>query len=144
MTQMNADQTNDPQTYAIIGAAFEVHRTLGHGFLEGVYQEAFAVELALRGLPINREVMLPVSYKGKVLSCFYKADFICYGEVLVELKAIEALAGPQRAQVINYLKITGLSRALLLNFGSERLQYERIVLTPRSLDHLRESAASAD
>ena len=88
--------------------------------------------------------MLPVTYKGQALSCFYKADFICYGEVLVELKAIEALAGPQRAQVINYLKTTGLSRALLLNFGSERLQYERIVLTQHSAHHLRESATSAD
>jgi GxxExxY protein len=121
-------EMKDPQTYATIGAAMEVHRQLGSGFLENVYNEALRIELDERGIPHSREVDLIILYKGQPLSCGYRADFICYGEVLVELKAIKQLSSVERAQVIDYLKATGLRRALLFNFGAGSLEYERLVL----------------
>ena len=126
---MKTDDKRDPQTYAIIGAAMEVHRQLGHGFLEAVYQEANAVEYSTQNIPFEREVLLVVKYRGAALDCRYKADFICFGEVLVELKALDRLSGREEAQVINYLKATGLSRALLINFGAPSLEYRRLVFT---------------
>jgi GxxExxY protein len=145
------DMNTDAQTYAIIGAAMEVHRELGHGFLEAVYQEALAVELTARGIPFQREVPLRVKYKNQLLVCTYKADFICFGEILVELKAIERLGDADKSQVINYLNAAKFSRALLFNFGSSSLVYQRIVLnhpdnrilTPQSVKNLRSSAQSA-
>ena len=119
---------NDSQTYKIIGAAMEVHKTLGHGFLEAVYQLALAHEFTLSDIPFRREVKLPVTYKEKLLDCHYQADFICFNEVLVELKAMSRLTGNEKSQVINYLKATGLKRALLINFGAASLTHERIVL----------------
>lgn len=119
--------TKDPQTYAIIGAAMEVHRELGHGFLEAVYQEALAQEFTDRQIPFEREVSLPVAYKGRRLPCWYRADFVCCGEIIVELKALSELTGVDEAQVINQLKASGLHRALLLNFGAPSLQYKRFV-----------------
>jgi GxxExxY protein len=118
----------DPQTYAIIGAAMEVHRLLGCGFLENVYQEALALELALRNIPFGREVLLRVRYKDHILACEYRADFVCYDSVVVELKATEKLSNVERAQVINYLNATQMKRALLLNFGARSLEHERLVL----------------
>ena len=138
---MNADSqksARDPQTYAIIGAAMEVHRQLGHGFLEAVYEEALAIELAEKDIFLKREVPLPVYYKGQPLQCTYRADFVCYDDVIVELKAIGQLTGADEAQTINELKATGLHRALLVNFGAPSLEYKRLVL------NLRESAQSAD
>src|SRR5437016_3398710 len=118
----------DPQTYAIIGAAMEVHGQLGYGFAEAVYQEALAIEFTERAIQFGKEVPLPVTYKGRLLECGYRADFICFGEVLVELKGIRMLTHYDTAQVINYLKATGLKKALLLNFGSTSLEFERIIL----------------
>jgi GxxExxY protein len=141
ITQMNADFQNtnrDPQTYAIIGAAMEVHRQMGHGFLEAVYQEALAVELIEREVPFQREVPLPVAYKNRILQCAYRADFVCFGKIVVELKAIGQLTSVDEAQLLNELKATGLNRGLLLNFGSTSLEYKRLVF------NLRESAKSAD
>ena len=128
----------DPETFVIIGAAMEVHRELGHGFLEAVYQEALAIELAVRKIPFQREVPLAVNYKGQKLACSYRADFVCYENVLVELKAISQLTGADEAQVINEMKATGMQRALLFNFGAPSLEYKRRVF------NLRESAQSAD
>lgn len=104
-------EDKDPQTYAIIGAAMEVHRQLGNGFLEAVYQEALAKELKLRNIPFEREVELVISYKGEPLINKYRADFICFGEVILELKAASRLTSADESQVINYLKATGFHRA---------------------------------
>lgn len=117
----------DPETYAVIGAAMEVHSHLGPGFLEAVYQEALAVELELRSIPHAREVALPIVYKGRPLGAPYRADFVCFGAVIVELKGIGALAPAHTAQVLHYLKATGYRRGLLLNFGAESLQVERLI-----------------
>ena len=122
------DDKRDPQTYVIIGAAFEVHGVLGCGFLEPVYQEALEKEFLRRGIPFRREVELPIKYKEDRLGVAYKADFVCYGEVIVELKALDQIGGREKAQVINYLKASGYSRGLLLNFGTMRLGCERLVL----------------
>jgi GxxExxY protein len=125
MTQIYTD--NDPRTYAIIGAAIEVHRQLGHGFLEAVYQEALAVEMQTHEIPFQRERELPVSYKGTQLRCAYRADFVCFEAVVVELKALRQLSGTEEAQIINYLKAAGLRTGLLLNFGAPLLEYKRFV-----------------
>ena len=117
----------DEQTYAILGSAMEVHRTLGQGFLEPVYQEALALEFTRSGIPFRREVELEIYYKDQKLNTFYKADFICFDEIIVELKALDNLTSIEQSKVINYLKSSGLQRALLLNFGTKNLQYKRLV-----------------
>lgn len=105
----------------------EVHGELGAGFLEAVYQEALAVELPIRNIPFERECLVPVTYKGERLACGYRADFVCFDDVLVELKALTRLTVIEQAQILNYLKATGKKRGLLLNFGSSRLEYRRLV-----------------
>lgn len=120
---------HDPETYAIIGAAHEVHSVLGAGFLEGVYQEALAEEFGLRGIPFVREAEVPVVYKTKKLGCHYRADFVCHDSIIVELKALKDLGPPEMAQTLNYLKATGFARGLLLNFGASSLQKRRFVST---------------
>lgn len=117
----------DPRTYKIIGAAMEVHRQLGCGFLEGVYQEALALELKNREIPFKRELLFPVTYKGYRLRTQYRPDFICYESVIVELKALTALSLVEDSQLINYLKVTGYHTGLLLNFGTRSLQQRRFV-----------------
>ncbi len=107
ITQTDAD-SRDPQTRAIIGAAMEVHQQLGPGFLEAVYQEALALELTERAIPYEREKELPVSYKARRLWCAYRADLVCYENVIVELKSLQALSGLEEVQILNYLKATRL------------------------------------
>ena len=120
-------QDNDPRTYAIIGAAMEVHRQLGRGFLEAVYQEALAVELASRDVPFAREVELPILYKGLKLHTGYRADFVCYDTIILELKALHSTGVVEDAQLINYLKATRMHIGLLLNFGANSLEFKRFV-----------------
>ena len=107
----------------------EVHRQLGCGFLEPVYQEALAMEFDMRRLPYQREVELPVFYRGKQLVTKYRPDFVCYGSLIVELKALTKLGGIEEAQVLNYMKASSLATGLLLNFGAKALEYRRLVLT---------------
>lgn len=118
----------DTETYAIIGAAMEVHRILGHGFTETVYQHALAVEFGLRNLPFRRETPLPITYKHTVLPCSFRVDFICFEAVLVEIKALPALTPIEDAQVINYLNASEISKALLINFGTPSLQHRRLIV----------------
>jgi len=117
----------DPKTSAIIAAAIEVHRHLGRGFLEYVYRTPLELELLERGVPFKREVQYPIVYKGKRTGIAFRADLVCYDEVIVELKAMKMLTGTERAQAINYLRASGLKRALLLNFGAPILSIERFV-----------------
>ncbi len=124
---MHSDR--DSRTYAIIGAAIEVHRRLGVGFLEGVYQEALTLELQDRGIPFRRQVEIPVHYKQTRLRCSYRADFVCFESVILELKALRSIGGSEEAQVINYLKASNLQIALLLNFGTLRLEHKRFILS---------------
>lgn len=109
----------------------EVHKVLGHGFLETVYQEALAIEFSTRSIPFNREVELPASYKGKQLNTSYRVDFICYGSVIVELKALSKIGTVEESQIINYLKAGGLEVGLLLNFGTSSLEYKRFANTKK-------------
>ena len=114
-------------TYAVIGAAMTVHRILGHGFLEAVYEAALAHELNLRGVPYERQRRLTVTYKGHAVG-EYVADFVVDGKVIVELKATKKLTEADEAQLLNYLKATGLRVGLLLNFGAPSLEHRRRVL----------------
>ena len=117
------------ESYNIIGAAFHVYNQLGFGFLEAVYQECLELEFIKRGIPYNREKELKINYDGIELRQTNKADFVCYGEIIVELKAVSMLDPSHRAQVYNYLHATGYRLGLLLNFGSDsELERERIVL----------------
>ena len=116
-------------SYAIAGAAMEVHRTLGKGFLESVYQESLGVEFKKRQIPFSREHLLELFYKGDKLSKYFVADFICFEKIVLELKSFSVLNSEHEAQVLNYLKATKMQLALLINFGASTLQYKRIVLS---------------
>ena len=130
----------DPRTYAIIGAAMAVHQELGRGFLEAVYQEALMREMNAAAIPFLREVDLPIFYKSSPLAIHYRADFVCYSSVIVELKALTCLGGIERSQIINYLKATNYEVGLLLNFGADSLEYERFSLSfIRSAEAARKS-----
>ena len=124
---MGAEAVRDPQTFHIIGAAMEVHRCLGCGFPEAPYSEALEQEFGVRGIPFDKEVRFDINYKGKPLRNYYRADFVCYDQIVVELKALQHITRIEQSQAITYLKASGLTRALILNFGSSSLQYQRVV-----------------
>ena len=116
------------EVYAIVGAAMEVHSELGAGFLEPVYQEAIQIELTQRGIQFEAQKALIIKYKGVQLSKHYIADLICPGSVLVEMKALEKLTSREEAQLLNYLKATGIRVGLLLKFGNpSKLEWKRMV-----------------
>jgi len=115
------------ESYAIIGACMEVHRVLGHGFLEAVYQEALSIEFNKQKIPFEQEQYLKIHYKGNCLSKEYRADFICYDKIILETKAQSRLTNDDLAQTLNYLKITEYNLGLLVNFGTGSLQYKRVV-----------------
>lgn len=117
------------ESYKIVGAAFKVYNNLGHGFLEAVYQEALEIEFQRQGIPYEREKELKIMYDGVELKQTYKADFVCFGKIIVELKAVSALDDTHRSQVYSYLHATGHKLGLLLNFGyADELEHERIVV----------------
>ena len=116
------------ESYALMGACFEVYNEKGCGFLEPVYQECLEIELSLLGIPFRAQTDLELTYKGRRLKQRYVPDFICYDQIILELKAVTALADEHRAQIHNYLKATGHRLGLLVNFGHyPKLEYERIV-----------------
>jgi GxxExxY protein len=117
----------EEKSYNIIGAAMAVHKELGQGFLEAVYQEAMEKEFSCRNIPFTREALIPIYYKKEKLKKSYIADFICYNEIIVELKALSALTSEHQAQLINYLTATRLNLGILFNFGKTSLEYKRIV-----------------
>lgn len=114
------------ESFAIIGAAMEVHRTLCCGFVEPVYQEALAIELSKRDIPFEREKELTIEYKGNKLSKTFRADFIYYDNIILELKATSDFADEHYAQIYSYLKASKMDLGILINFGKTSLEYERI------------------
>jgi GxxExxY protein len=120
------------ETYDIVGAAIAVHKELGGGFVESVYQEAFGIELLENNIPFEKEVKLQIQYKENLLSKYFVADFVCYRDILVELKSSTAIIDEHYAQVINYLKATKKPLGLLLNFGPKSLEFKRIILDTKS------------
>jgi len=117
------------EVFQIIGAAIEVHKVLGCGFLEAVYQEAFELELTFISVPFVSQKVLNINYKGKLLSKGYVADLVCFDKIIIELKALQKISGNEESQVINYLKATGMKVGLLINFGSSgKLEWKRFIL----------------
>jgi len=117
------------ETFAIIGAAMEVHSELGSGFLESVYESALIEECRLRTIPVQEQVRINIGYKGLLLPCNFIADLVAYGTIIIELKAIQRLSNIDEAQLLNYLKATGMRVGILLNFGSptNKLEWKRMV-----------------
>lgn len=120
MTQTGKDEV-DPITHAVIGAAIEVHRQLGPGLLESVYEACLAYELEQRSVPFERQKALPVVYKGQRLDCGYRMDLLVEEKVVVEVKAVEQLTNVHKAQLLSYLKLSGCNVGLLINFNVEVL-----------------------
>lgn len=116
----------EEETGKILNACMEVFNELGNGFLEAVYQEALEKEFKIQNIPYEREKLLPIIYKGKKLNKEYYADFVCYGKIVVELKAVSNLVKAHKAQVLNYLKAANIEIGLLVNFGTNSLKWERI------------------
>lgn len=115
------------ECYRIIGACMEVHNELGCGFLEAVYQEALELVFIENNIPYEREKVLSIKFRNSILRKKYVADFFCFGNIIVETKAQEGLTDVDLAQVINYLKATGCKVGLLVNFGTAKLQYKRVI-----------------
>ena len=126
---LNTELIYKDETYAIRGAVYEVYREMGCGFLEAVYQECLERELMLRSIPFQSQKEVEILYKGDLLKQTYKPDFICYGKIIIELKAVKEIANEHRAHLFNYLKATGMRLGLLVNFGHyPKATCERIVL----------------
>lgn len=115
------------ESYKIFGAIYEVHKVLGCGFLEKVYQEALEEEFKQRNIPFQREKQIKISYKDKVLQQAYIADFVCYDKIIVELKAVDKILDIHKTQLLNYLKATGMSLGILVNFNEEYVVPHRVV-----------------
>ena len=125
---MNNDILYKDECYKIIGACINVHKELGPGFLEAVYQESLALEFFEQRIPFEKEKDIRIFYKDKLLDKYYKADFLCFEKIIVELKALSELSNEHISQLINYLKATKLRVGLLVNFGSSSLIYKRLIL----------------
>jgi len=125
---MNNDILYKEECYQIIGACMNVHKELGPGFLEAVYQESLTLEFLEQGIPFEKEKEIRIVYKGKTLDKCYKADFLCFDNIIVEVKALSEISNDHISQLLNYLKATKLRVGLLVNFGSSRLVYKRLIL----------------
>jgi GxxExxY protein len=127
------------ETYQILGACFEVYNEMGCGFLESVYQECLELELSECGIPFDAQKQIDLVFKGKALQRTFSPDLLCFGTVVLELKAVRKLSPEHRAQVINYLKASRLEVGLLVNFGSHpQLEYERFVYQKNKVRSLHE------
>ena len=130
---MSAKIVFKEESYQIIGACFEVYKEKGGGFLEAVYQECMAIEFGEQGIPFCEKPGLSLDYKGRDLKQTYEPDFLCFGEIILEIKAVKKLADEHRAQIINYLKATGKQLGLLVNFSHyPKIEHERFVNQPLS------------
>ena len=116
------------ETYKIIGACMEVHNELGNGFLEAVYQEALGLEFKEQNIPFVQEKVIDIYYKDLLLDKKYRADFYCYDDIIVEIKALSKLTTKEDSQILNYLKATETKVGLLINFGTNKLEYKRFAL----------------
>jgi GxxExxY protein len=128
MLTHNSINNDDPRTYAIIGAALEVHRVMGTGFLELLYKDALTIEFQRRNIPFEAEVPCEVAYKGHILRGNYRMDFVCYKSVVLEIKARSVTGPADHAQVLSYLASARIRHGLLLNFGTSKLEHRRFVL----------------
>ena len=124
---MENDLIYKQEVYEIIGAAMEVHKELGNGFLEAVYHEALEKEFRNRNIPFESQKQFDIYYKNEILDKKYIADMICYGKVIIELKAVDKLSDEHYSQVINYLKASKLILGILINFGSKSLEFKRVI-----------------
>ena len=126
------------ETYRIIGCCFEVYNEKGCGFLEPVYQECLDIEFGLQGIPFVAKTPLTLDYKGRTLKKSYEPDFVCFGKIIVEIKAVSSLIDDHRAQLLNYLNATEMKVGLLVNFGHyPKLEYERMAHSQPNKDDLR-------
>lgn len=123
---------HEQETYRIIGACMNIHKLLGHGFLESVYQEALEKEFRKQDIPFESQKKLYIKLNGEVLNKTFKADFICYSSIIVEIKATSFLHQEFHKQTINYLKATEFSVGLLVNFGESSLKWKRFINTGSS------------
>ena len=129
---MNGDENGlilKDEVYLIVGAAMEVSKELGCGFLEAVYQEALEIELVERQIPYLSQTRIAIAYKGQTLHKEYIADFLCYDRIIVEIKAVKAITGVEESQLLNYLKATNLSVGVIINFGAQQLEWKRYANT---------------
>ncbi len=125
---MSSEIIYKEESYQIMGAAFEVYKDKGCGFLEAVFQECLAIELEDQNIPFVEKSPLGLYYKGRKLKQRYEPDFVCFDKIIVEIKAVKTLSDEHRAQVVNYLKATGMKLGILINFGHyPKVQYERFV-----------------
>lgn len=122
-----ADILYKNESYSIIGAAFEVHKQLGNGFVEKVYQDALEIEMSLRHIPNKREQHLPIFYKGVQIKHDYFADFICFDSIVIECKAVSEILDVHKSQTLNYMKINNFKLGIIINFSKQSLDYCRIV-----------------
>ncbi|MBP9022435.1 MAG: GxxExxY protein [Spirochaetes bacterium] len=119
------------EVFRIIGAAIEVSKELSSGYLEAVYQEALEIEFIDNKIPFESQKRLEIHYKNRILEKKYIADFVCYGKIIVEIKAIKSITSIEEAQLLNYLKITGLPLGLIINFGGNKMEWKRFANTEK-------------
>jgi len=131
MAKRMVELLHKEEVYSVVGAAMDVHRVLGCGFLEPVYQEAMEIELTERKIPFLPQVELPIRFKGRLLKKCTIVDFVAYGKIIIEIKALDQFTPREEAQVINYLKASDIEVGILTNFGTESQQWKRIVRTKK-------------